>query len=138
MSVPSFRNFRYNTLKKVFEKLHDIFEKKIMDCKMVALIVDIWKSITMADYVAVAALIVNSKLEREVVVLGMEKPEGSHIAADVQKAIKKNIDRYRNFDKNKIKGTIRVKKFILLIKLSFINLDVVCDEGSEFVNSSVK
>ena len=56
----------------MFEKLHYIIERKFMDCKMVALIVDIWTSMTMADYVAVAALISNSKLEREVVVLGME------------------------------------------------------------------
>ena len=86
MSVPSFRMFRYNTLKKVFEKLHDIIEKKLMDCKMVA---DIWTSMTMAGYVAVVALIVNSKLEREVVVLGMEKPEGSHTAANLQKRLNK-------------------------------------------------
>ena len=95
--------------------MREFIEQKLIKSQSVTLIVDIWASANMADYIALAAIILNENFERETFVVGISELGGiSHSALNCQDEITKIVNGYPGFDKNKIKA-------------------VVCDEGSEFV-----
>jgi hypothetical protein len=99
---PSYDVFRNRILPEVYDRLHKAIEIKLKLGMSVGLIVDIWTNRTNKDYIALAAIIMNSQFEKEICVIGMIRmPPGGHNADNIKKTVEELVNKY-DFDKSKI------------------------------------
>ena len=113
IKMPGLNSFTESILPDVVKKVRILIGEKLRQSSVVILIVDIWSTAQMADFMGLAAMVCNKNLEKECYVIGMERMPGSHNAENIQLTIELITNQY-DFDKSKIKG-------------------IVCDEGSSLV-----
>lgn len=101
--IPCAKTFSTVLLEKVYLKIRSEIQKLFDDAISVCIISDIWTNKQSYDFMGIAASIVNSVYEKEVVVIGMELMKGSHCAENIKLAIESVINDY-NFDKSIISG----------------------------------
>ena len=69
----------------------------------IVLIVDLWSNESNAQFLALGAAIMNSNLEREVIVIGMVPMDVDSTAENIKLAIQKILNEF-DFDKETIHG----------------------------------
>jgi len=87
MELSTAKTFRNSTLPRVFIHLHNAIEKKLEESISMSLITDIWTNKVTADFLALAALIVNKFKKQELIVLGMKPMNGNHTAESFKIAV---------------------------------------------------
>ena len=95
MSSPSIKSFRYDKLPEVYYQMRQIIDKKLNEASSVTLIADIWTNKIYANFIGLAAVIVNALQERELVVIGMKSMDGDHTAENVQRNLEEIINEYK-------------------------------------------
>ena len=90
-------------LPSVYNRLNKELEKKLKNSKFIILIVDIWTNAQMTDFLGLAAVIIDAKFNREILVIGIDRMPGGHNAENISKVIESIVNRFE-FDKLKIKG----------------------------------
>jgi hypothetical protein len=124
MKLPCIKTFRNTKLPLVYKQLIDVIDQKLDNALTITLITDIWTNKIMADFIGLAAVIVNKFKEREFFVIGMMGMPGNHTAENVKYAIEHLVNNYK-FNKLKCHGIftyllIFIKFFLpLLILLKF-------------------
>ena len=96
--------FRYTKLPKCFEQMKKIIDSELSNAKTISLITDIWTNKILADFIALAAIIVNESFEKELLVIGMAPMSGDHTAENVKFEIEKNVNSYTKFNKTLANG----------------------------------
>jgi hypothetical protein len=104
MHVPTIFCFRDMIMTTVLGKMYEMLEKKLQNAMTVCLIVDIWTNAVNADFIGLAAVLTNEKLEREVHVINMMRMPGPHCAEVIKSAVEAMVNRF-DFDKSRIHGT---------------------------------
>ncbi len=84
----------------------------------ITLIVDIWTSAHSRDFIGLSAYYTKRNFEKDCVVIGFKRMEGSHNSENIKSAIEAIINDYQ-FDKSKIGGKIMN---ILSLKCSFFKM----------------
>jgi hypothetical protein len=102
LKAPSYHSFRNIILPNVLSKLKKHFNKKLLMAVSVTIIVDIWTNRVNADFLAVGAMITDSKLNSELIVIGMERMKGGHSAENIAETIQSIVNFY-DFDKQKLR-----------------------------------
>ena len=102
LSKYSFRNV---ILPNMMIFLNTIISNKLIDAKFITLITDIWTNLSMSDFLALGACLVNLSLVRETIIIGMIKMPGAHNAENIKKAIESIINKIK-FNKNKIVAVV--------------------------------
>jgi hypothetical protein len=110
--MPHEKSFMETTIPRVVSKTKSIIENMLQEATSISLIIDIWDSKQMADFMGVCASLTFPDLSRKLVVIGLERMlgDGHHNAENIGLTIGKIVSQYK-FNKNKIKS-------------------IVCDEGS--------
>lgn len=110
--MPYEKSFMETTIPRVVSKTKSIIENMLQEATSISLIIDIWDSKQMADFMGVCASLTFPDLSRKLVVIGLERMlgDGHHNAENIGLTIGKIVSQYK-FNKNKIKS-------------------IVCDEGS--------
>jgi hypothetical protein len=93
-------------LPKVYDQLIKHINFKLKEARGICLIVDIWSSSQMVDFIGLAATIMYKNFVFEWLIIGLDRMIGSHNAENIKIAIEKIINRF-DFDKKKIIGMIR-------------------------------
>ena len=101
IKTPDYRTFVNGLLPKVMQEIHEKILSKLNQATSISLITDIWTNKQLKDFIAVVASIINTKFQKELVVIGFSRMPGKHNAENVKKAVEVNVDKYE-FDKNKI------------------------------------
>ena len=57
----------------------------------------------MADFIGLAAVIINEELQQEFLIIGMDGMAGNHIAENIKEAIENLVNRYK-FNKRLVHG----------------------------------
>ena len=60
INVPSYHMFRNRVLPELLEKLHALFTLKMNKADSICLITDIWTTRSLADFIALAAVLIKS------------------------------------------------------------------------------
>ena len=87
--------------------------QKLTEAVSICLVTDIWSSVAVVLFLGLAAMIINDKFIKEIIVIGLTEIRLPQNAENVKKAIETIINGY-NFNKIKI-------------------FAVVCDEGSNLL-----
>jgi hypothetical protein len=82
--------------------LYSILQDKLKQAESICLIVDIWTNNVNSDFIGLAAVVTDPKLNRELHVINMMRMPGPHSAEVIKTAIEQMVNRY-DFDKSKIK-----------------------------------
>lgn len=106
MTLPSFKQFRYKLLPGVYDSLIKLIDSKLNSALSICLIIDIWTSVIMSDYIGLSASLRYESSQKEVIVIGFERMTGRHTAQNVKSAIEKILNSY-SFDKKKISGNYK-------------------------------
>ena len=131
IKTPDYRTFVNGLLPKVMQEIHEKILSKLNQATSISLITDIWTNKQLKDFIAVVASIINSKFQKELVVIGFSRMPGKHNAENVKKAVEVIVNKYE-FDKNKI-SSIRNNRN-LLFNYNFIYLKgITVDEESNMV-----
>ena len=100
---------RYSFQNRILPSMMDFVKKliceKLQRAEYVHIIVDLWSSTSMADFLALAVSMIYSDFKRETIVIGMERMEGRHTAENIKIVIEKIINEY-DFDKSKVASVI--------------------------------
>ncbi len=104
MTLPGLKSFRYQTLPLVYSLMKDTIELKISKALSCCFITDIWTNKILADFIALAAIIVNESFEKELLVIGMAPMSGDHTAENVKFEIEKIVNSYSKFNKTLANG----------------------------------
>jgi hypothetical protein len=99
MELKSVRTFRYDRLPKAYELLKESINKKLDEALTISFITDIWTKKIMADFLALATIIVNKFHQHNLLVIGMTSMPGSHTAENIKIVLGKLINSY-SFYKN--------------------------------------
>jgi hypothetical protein len=105
MKVPCIRTFRYTLLPKIYSDMLSLINIKLDEALTICFITDIWTNKIMADYIALAAVIVNQKYEQELLVIGMNGMSGDHVAEVVKFELESIINSFK-FNKLKCHGKL--------------------------------
>ena len=92
--IPSKKTFTKSVLPSVYNRLNKEFEKKLKNSKYVILIVDIWTNAQMTDFLGLGAVIIDTKFNREIVVIGIDRMPGGHNAENISKVIETIVNRF--------------------------------------------
>jgi hypothetical protein len=103
INIPSLNAFNDSILPKVYSELQEAIALKLRLANTICLILDIWSSSQMIDFIGVAVNMTDKNFNRECCVIGLDRMEGSHNAENIKLAVEKIINQYE-FDKKKIKG----------------------------------
>lgn len=107
IKMPGLNSFTESILPDVVKKVRILIGEKLRQSSVVILIVDIWSTAQMADFMGLAAMVCNKNLEKECYVIGMERMPGSHNAKNIQQTIElitndndddgiKDLEKYEN------------------------------------------
>jgi hypothetical protein len=83
--------------------LKESINKKLDEALTISFITDIWTNKIKADFLALAAVIVNKFYQHEFLVIGMTSMSGSHTAENIKIVLEKLINSY-SFNKNLAHG----------------------------------
>ena len=113
--MPHEKSFLETIIPKVVNKTKSIIETKLKEAVSISLIIDIWDSKQMADFMGVCASLTYSDMSRKLIVIVLDRMQGDghHNAENIAATIKKILQQY-TFNYGKIKA-------------------IVCDEGSALV-----
>jgi len=103
MELTCVKTFRNSILPRVNKLMNEAIDVKLSNASSISLIVDIWTNKIFADFLALAALIVNEQDKAELLVLGMSPMNGIHTAESVKPAIENIVNSF-NFNKNLAKS----------------------------------
>ena len=103
MSIPYVKSFRYEKLPKVYYEMRNAIEYKLSKAITCCFITDIWTNKVLADFIALAAFIVNEFFAKELLVVGMGPMSGDHSAENVKIEIEKIVNSLK-FNKSLAKG----------------------------------
>ena len=147
----SFKLSRYSfkevILPEMIVFLKEKISRKLMQAEFICLITDIWTNVSMVDYLALGASIINSAFIKEILIIGMIKMPGVHNAENIKIAIESIINRL-DFNKAKISSVVtdegsnmlRLFKQIndsLYINISVDNIDdIEIDQDADNVENS--
>ena len=87
MELTSVKHYRYSILPRVFSLMMDAFDKKLRKAKALFFVTDILTNRALADFLALASLVVNQALKVEMLVLGIKPKDGDHISENIKDAI---------------------------------------------------
>jgi hypothetical protein len=107
MELTSVKTFRNSILPRVNKLMMEAIDIKLSNASSISLIVDIWTNKVFADFLALAALIVNEQDKAELLVLGMSPMNGIHTAESVKPAIENIVNSF-NFNKNLAKSKLKL------------------------------
>ncbi len=113
VQLPTRKSFTNELVPNLVDKVKRLIEIKLQAAFSITLIVDIWSSAQMSDFIGLSASITDKNFNKKLLVLGLDRMPGPHNAENIKIAVEKITNQY-TFDKSKIKG-------------------VVCDEGSSLV-----
>ena len=97
------RTFTDKLLPEVLDIVNEAINDKLVESEFMALISDIWTNRTMFDFMGLAASLINSDFEREILVIGIMIMPGNHCAEMIQEAIESLVNKY-DLDSLKIIG----------------------------------
>ena len=101
MELTSVRTFRYDRLPRAYELMKDFINKKLDEALTISFITDIWTNKIIADFLALAAILVNKFYQYEFLV--MTSMSGSHTAENIKIVLEEIINSY-SFNKNLAHG----------------------------------
>ena len=103
MDLCSVKIFRNDVLPKAYNLMIKAIDKKLNNAKFIYFITDIWTNKNMADFLALAAIIVKDNDKPELCVIGMKSMEGDHTAEHIKIVIEDIVNGFK-FNKNIAKG----------------------------------
>ena len=106
MELTSVRTFRYDRLPRAYELMKDFIYKKLDEDLTISFITDefyFWTNRIIADFLALAAILVNKFFQHEFLVIGMRSMSGSHTAENIKIVLEEIINSY-SFNKNLAHG----------------------------------
>ena len=92
IKIPATKSFATTLLPNIIKKLQIALGDKLKIGKYVILIVDIWTTPQMADFLGLGACIINSNFEKEFYVIGITRMPGAHNSENIQIAIESIIN----------------------------------------------
>ena len=103
MKIPCIRTFRYTHLPSIYRQMLDAINDKLDKALTICLITDIWTNRIMADFIGLAAIIVNESFKQELLVIGMTSMTGNHTSENIKNQIEFLVNSYK-FNKLKSHG----------------------------------
>jgi hypothetical protein len=83
------------------KQFHEAILIKLEKSISISLITDIWTNKQLKDFIAVAANIIDEKLNKELLVIGFTRMSGRHCTENVKQGVERIVSKY-SFDKSKI------------------------------------
>ena len=114
MELWSVITLRYDNFPSVFEMMKDEIDNRLSKGLTIWLVAGIWTSKVIADFLAVAVLILNKCFEREFMVSGMKQMSGDHTAENVKVVLAGIINDYE-FNKRLSKWNFFMKQIYKII-----------------------
>jgi len=113
--MPHEKSFMETIIPRVVRKTKHKIEDYLKQATSISIIIDIWDSKQMADFIGVCASAIFSDMSRKLFVIGLGRMlgDGHHTAENIAKSTEKIVGQYE-FNYNKIKG-------------------IICDEGRALV-----
>ena len=105
MELTSVKHFRYGILPRQFYLTMDAIDKKLSKAKAVFFVTDVWTNRALADFLALASLVVNQNLKVRLLVLGMQPMNGDHTSKNIKAANEEIVNNF-TFDKKLAKCEI--------------------------------
>ena len=90
-------------------------DNKLNSALSICLVVDIWTNRVMADFLGLAAIIINNCFEQELLIIGMGSMTGNHSAENIKREIESLVNSFK-CNKSKFHGK---KHFLFVIYLFF-------------------
>jgi len=136
VKLPNRKSFTNELIPSLVKNLKVKIELKLQEGFSITLIVDIWSSHQMADFIGLCACIIDKYFNKKLLVLGFTRMPGPHTAENIKIAIESIVNQY-NFDKSKIKGIVcdEGKSLIRLFKQLDTCLGIELDELEEITES---
>lgn len=103
IQLPNRKSFTDDFVPALVEKAKRKIELHLQEAFSITLIVDIWDSAQMADFIGLCASITTKHFKKKLLVLGLERMPGPHTAENIKIAIEQILKQY-TFNKAKIKG----------------------------------
>ena len=105
MYLPHEKSFIQTIIPEVVSKLKSVIESKLQKCLFVTLIVDIWSSNQLVDFIGVCASLIDTDFSRKQIVIGLKRMPGKHDATNIKLMIENIVNEY-TFNKTKIKSVV--------------------------------
>ena len=102
LKIPSAATFRTNIVPEVMRLLTQEIEKKLENAVAITLIVDMWTTRMMTDFIALGASLMYDNFKQEIIIIGMKRMKQAHTAEYIKICIEEMVNKY-NFNKSKIK-----------------------------------
>jgi len=93
--------FKNRILPQLMNKLNSKLEQKLTEAVSICLVTDIWSSVAVIPFLGLAAMIINDKFEKEIIIIGLTEMSLPQNAENVKKAIESIINGF-NFNKIEI------------------------------------
>ena len=98
-----YHTFRNKILPEVMKQLFNAIQLKLQNAEFVFLMTDLWSDFQNADFIALAAIVVDKHWDREFFVLDFKEMENKHTAENIKTEIEKMVNRFE-FDKSSAKS----------------------------------
>lgn len=119
LKISSAATFRTNLVPQAMKMLTQAIEKKLAQAEAITLIVDMWTTRMMTDFIALGASLMYDDFQLEIIIIGMMRMKQKHTAEYIKECIEEMVNIY-NFNKAKIKCKFLIDLFIKIIYKNFI------------------
>ena len=103
LQIPCIKTFRYAQLPSIYGNLLRVIDNKLDKALTICLVTDIWTNRIKADFIGLAAIVINESFRQELIVIGKNPMTGNHTAENIKKEIEFLINSYK-FNKLKAHG----------------------------------
>ena len=102
---PGPKTFSKSFLPNAMSILKSEINAKLQNAVCITLITDIWTNKQMIDFIGLAACLVNSDFQKEILVIDMIKMSGAHNHLNIKNAIETMVNKF-DFDKSRLIGKL--------------------------------
>ena len=102
LKIPDPRTFRTKLIPEAMNLLSKEIEKKLDKAESITLIVDMWTTRMMTDYIALGASIIFDNFQQELLIIGMMRMKQPHTAEYIKICVEEMVNKYK-FNKSKIR-----------------------------------